>query len=69
MLDYRGAIYRGHGDGEHWLILDEDPGLFRAWSLRVSPQAPGFALVATLGHGLRVVSLDPLAQAAGGGDE
>lgn len=61
-LDYRGAIYRGHGGGEHWLILDEDPGLFRAWSFHLSPEAPGYALVATLGHGLRVVGLDPLAQ-------
>ncbi len=69
VLDYRGAIYRGHGDGEHWLILDEDPGLYRAWSLRASPQAPGFALVATLGHGLRAVSLDPLAETAAGGSE
>lgn len=68
-LDYRGAIYRGHGEGMHWLILDQDPGLFRAWSLTVSPQAPGYALVATLGHGLRVVGLDPLAQSAGGGGE
>ena len=68
-LDYRGAIYRGHGKGMHWLILDEDPGLFRAWSLTVSPQIPGYALVATLGHGLRVVGLDPLAQSAAGGGE
>jgi len=68
-LDYRGAIYRGHGGGEHWLILDEDPGLFRAWSLHVSPEAPGYAFVATLGHGLRVVGLDPLAQPARGGGQ
>ncbi len=68
-LDYRGAIYRGHGKGMHWLILDEDPGLFRAWSLSVSAEAPGYALVATLGHGLRVVGLDPLAQSAGGGGQ
>ncbi len=67
-LDYRGAIYRGHGKGMHWLILDEDPGLFRAWSLTVSPAAPGYALVATLGHGLRVVGLDPLAQPAVGAE-
>ncbi len=60
-LDYRGAIYRGHGDGKHWLILDGDPGLFRAWHLRASPETPGYALVATLGHGLRVIGLDPLA--------
>jgi photosystem II stability/assembly factor-like uncharacterized protein len=59
VLDYRGALYRGHGRGEHWLILDEDEGLHRAWKLRVSAQAPGLALVATQGHGLRVVALDP----------
>jgi hypothetical protein len=68
-LDYRGAIYRGHDRGEHWLMFDDDPGLFRAWSLRVSPEVPGLALVATLGHGLRVVNLDPLAEAATGGEE
>lgn len=59
VLDYRGALYRGHGRGEHWLIMDEDEGLHRAWKLRVSAQAPGLALVATQGHGLRVVALDP----------
>ncbi len=59
VLDYRGALYRGHGRGEHWLILDEDEGLHRAWKLRVSAQAPALALVATQGHGLRVVALDP----------
>ena len=58
-LDYRGALYRGHGAGKHWLILDSDPGLARAWKLRVSAQAPGLALVATQGQGLRVVALDP----------
>lgn len=58
-LDYRGAIYRGHGDGRYWLVLDEDEGLHRAWKLRVSPQAAGLALVATQGHGLRVVALTP----------
>lgn len=65
-LDYRGAVYRGHGAGQHWLVLDADPGLHRAWSLRVSAQAPGFALVATQGHGLRVVDLAPLAATTGG---
>ncbi len=60
-LDYRGALYRGHGAGEHWLVIDEDRDLYRAWRLRVSDQAPGFALVATQGHGLRVISIDPLA--------
>jgi photosystem II stability/assembly factor-like uncharacterized protein len=59
VLDYRGALYRGHGRGEHWLIMDEDEGLHRAWKLRVSAQAPALALVATQGHGLRVVALDP----------
>lgn len=65
-LDYRGAVYRGHGDGQHWLVLDEDPGLYRAWSLRVSAQAPGFALVATQGHGLRVIRLGRRARASDG---
>ncbi len=60
-LDYRGALYRGHGEGQHWLVLDEDPGLDRAWALRLSAQAPGYALVATRGHGLRVVDINPLA--------
>jgi photosystem II stability/assembly factor-like uncharacterized protein len=59
VLDYRGALYRGHGRGEHWMIMDEDEGLHRAWKLRVSAQAPALALVATQGHGLRVVALDP----------
>jgi photosystem II stability/assembly factor-like uncharacterized protein len=68
-LDYRGAIYRGHDRGEHWLMFDDDPGLFRAWSLKVSDQVPGLALVATLGHGLRVVNLDPLAEPAAAGEE
>ncbi len=65
-LDYSGALYRGHGKGQHWLVLDHDPGLDRAWALRLSAQAPGYALVATRGHGLRVVDLDPLAVRAGG---
>jgi hypothetical protein len=69
-LDYSGAVYRGHGEGQHWLVLDDDPGLYRAWTLRLSGQAPGFALVATQGHGLRVISTDPLrarpAEASGG---
>lgn len=60
-LDYRGSVYRGHGAGRHWLVLDDDPGLYRAWALRMSAQAPGYALVATQGHGLRVVGLHPLA--------
>jgi len=60
-LDYSGALYRGHGEGQHWLVLDEDPGLDRAWALRLSAQALGYALVATRGHGLRVVDIDPLA--------
>ena len=59
-LDYSGALYRGHGDGRHWLVLDEDPGLDQAWALRLSAYAPGYALVATRGHGLRVVDLNPL---------
>lgn len=59
-LDFGGALYRGHDAGRHWLILDSDPGLARAWKLRVSAQAPGLALVATQGQGLRVVALDPL---------
>ncbi|MFQ5743253.1 MAG: WD40/YVTN/BNR-like repeat-containing protein, partial [Acidobacteriota bacterium] len=58
-LDYRGALYRGHGNGQYWLILDQDRDLQRAWKLRVSPQAPGLALVATQGQGLRVVTLNP----------
>jgi len=58
-LDFGGALYRGHDGGRHWLILDSDPGLARAWKLRVSAQAPGLALVATQGQGLRVVALDP----------
>ncbi len=62
-LDFRGALYRGHGGGRHWLILDSDPGLARAWKLRVSAQAPGLALIATQGQGLRVVALDPLEKA------
>jgi photosystem II stability/assembly factor-like uncharacterized protein len=59
-LDFGGALYRGHDGGRHWLILDSDPGLARAWKLRVSAQAPGLALIATQGQGLRVVALDPL---------
>ncbi len=59
-LDFAGALYRGHDGGRHWLILDSDPGLARAWKLRVSAQAPGLALIATQGQGLRVVALDPL---------
>jgi len=62
-LDFGGALYRGHDGGRHWLILDSDPGLARAWKLRVSAQAPGLALVATQGQGLRVVALDPLEKA------
>jgi len=62
-LDFRGALYRGHDGGRHWLILDSDPGLSRAWKLRVSAQAPGLALIATQGQGLRVVALDPLEKA------
>lgn len=58
-LDYRGAVYRGHGGGRYWLVLDDDEGLHRAWKLRVSAQAAGLALVATQGHGLRVVALNP----------
>ena len=57
-LDHRGALYRGHGDGRYWLVLDEDEGLDRAWNLRLSAQAPGYALIATQGHGVRVVALD-----------
>jgi hypothetical protein len=63
-LDYRGAVYRGHGGGRFWLVLDDDLDLARAWDLRVSPRAPGFALVATQGHGVRVVGLDPSAAEA-----
>ncbi|MFW6198926.1 MAG: hypothetical protein ACOC5E_03790, partial [Acidobacteriota bacterium] len=65
------ALYRGHGDGRFWLVLDDDEGLHGAWSLRVSREAPGYALVATQGHGLRVVALDPLAGPgrAGGADD
>lgn len=62
-LDFGGALYRGHDAGRHWLILDSDPGLARAWKLRVSAQAPGLALIATQGQGLRVVALDPLEKA------
>jgi len=62
-LDFAGALYRGHDSGRHWLILDSDPGLARAWKLRVSAQAPGLALIATQGQGLRVVALDPLENA------
>ncbi len=62
-LDFGGALYRGHDGGRHWLILDSDPGLARAWKLRVSAQAPGLALIATQGQGLRVVALDPLEKA------
>ena len=62
-LDFRGALYRGHGGGRHWLILDSDPGLSRAWKLRVSAQTPGLALIATQGQGLRVIALDPLEKA------
>ena len=58
-LDHRGSLYRGHGEGQYWLVLDDDEGLHRAWSLLASPQAPGYAIVATQGHGLRVVALDP----------
>ncbi len=69
-LDYSGALYRGHGAGQHWLVLDEDPGLERAWALRLSAQAPGYALVATRGHGLRVVDVNPLAaRTASRGDQ
>ena len=63
-LDYSGALYRGHGEGQHWLVLDEDPGLDRAWALRLSAQAPGYALVATRGHGIRVVDVNRLAARA-----
>ena len=66
-LDYRGALYRGHGGGKHWLVLDSDPGLGRAWKLRLSAQAPGLALVATQGQGLRVVALDPSESEPGAG--
>jgi len=59
-LDFGGALYRGHDGGRHWLILDSDPGLAKAWKMRVSAQAPGLALIATQGQGLRVVALDPL---------
>jgi photosystem II stability/assembly factor-like uncharacterized protein len=59
-LDFGGALYRGHDGGRHWLILDSDPGLARAWTLRVSAEAPGLALIATQGQGVRVVALDPL---------
>lgn len=69
LLDYRGAIYRAHGNGEHWLILDHDPGMHRAWALRTDASAPGWALVATQGHGLRAISVEPLALPAAGARE
>jgi photosystem II stability/assembly factor-like uncharacterized protein len=50
-----GAIYRGHARGRHWLLLDADPGLPHARDLRLGAAAPGLALVATDGHGLRLV--------------
>ena len=68
-LDYRGAVYRGHGAGEHWLVIDDDRGLYRAWTLRVSAEAPGYALVATQGHGLRVISTEPLRTAPVAGSQ
>lgn len=69
LLDYRGAIYRGHGGGAHWLVLDDDPGLHRAWDLQTDALAPGWALVATQGHGLRAIGVQPLAIPATGAQE
>lgn len=59
-LDAKGALFRGQNRGRHWRVLDGDPRLGLAQDLRMSVRAPGLALVATLGHGVRVVSLGAL---------
>ena len=57
-LDYRGAVFIG-GDGDkRWRAGGDDTRLHQAHDLRMSPLSPGFAIVATIGHGLRVISLD-----------
>ncbi len=60
LLDYRGALYRGHDRGRHWFVLDQDRRLDRAWTMRISPDAPGLVWVGTQGYGIRVVDIDPL---------
>lgn len=68
-LDYRGALYRGHGKGRHWLSLDSGSGLRQATGFRLSKQVPDLVLVSTEGRGLRVVprgvSAQPFGETAG----
>lgn len=58
VLDAYGAVLFGGGDSEAWRVLGYDPWLRPAQDIALSPVESGLALVGTVGHGLRVVSLD-----------
>jgi photosystem II stability/assembly factor-like uncharacterized protein len=56
-LDSYGVLLLGQERGRQWHALGNDPWLNPAQDFRMSAAAPNLALVATLGHGLRVVSI------------
>lgn len=58
-LDTHGVVLDGTGHPPYWrVLLGEDPWLSMATDLRLSSASPGLALISTLGHGIRVVSIE-----------
>jgi photosystem II stability/assembly factor-like uncharacterized protein len=59
-LDSHGAVLEGIDRQPRWrVLLGKDPWLSLATDIRMSATVPGLALISTLGHGIRVVSLEP----------
>lgn len=57
-VDSHGAVLMGGSAEEPWRALGDDRWIDLIQDIQVVPSLPGIALVATLGHGIRVVPLD-----------
>jgi hypothetical protein len=57
-LDTHGAVLVGTGRPPRWGVLGDDPWLNLATDIRLSSTVPGLALISTLGHGIRVASIE-----------
>ncbi len=57
-LDSHGALLEGIDHEPRWRVLGDDPWLNLATDIRLSSATPGLALISTLGHGIRVVSIE-----------
>jgi photosystem II stability/assembly factor-like uncharacterized protein len=58
-LDTHGVVLDATGHPPYWRVfIADDPWLGMATDIRLSSTVPGLALISTLGHGIRVVSIE-----------